>query len=130
MLTGYWQVLTREPITKEMLVERTLTLPVIEYLTVPHAIDEKSIDEALKMIDDFKLFHKQVVDGLTGETLWNRNNSFGEFTSPLTLQMKNNGIYQDSFIYHQRGQITENIYSNISSRLFHGIGFQDGEISR
>ncbi len=43
--------------------------------------------------------------------------------------MKNNEIYQDSFIYRQRGQTIESKSSNISSILFHGIGLQDGEIS-
>lgn len=71
-----------------------------------------------------------VIDGLTGETLWKRNNSYGEFTSPLTLQMKNNEIYQDSFIYQQRGQTTESKQSNTSSILLHGIGIQDGEITK
>jgi hypothetical protein len=69
-----------------------------------------------------------IIDGLTGETLWTKNNSFGEFTSPLTLQMKKNGKYQDAFIYRQRGQTSESIDFNPSSILFHGIGLQDGEI--
>ncbi|CAF2979255.1 unnamed protein product [Rotaria sp. Silwood2] len=69
-----------------------------------------------------------IIDGLTGETIWIKNNTFGEFSSPLTLQMTNNGKYQDSFIYRQRGQTFEKIHSNTSSILFHGIGLQDGEI--
>ncbi len=44
--------------------------------------------------------------------------------------MKKNGIYQDAFICRQRGQMNENIHTNISSILFHGIGLQDGEISQ
>jgi hypothetical protein len=70
-----------------------------------------------------------IVDGLTGETLWSKNNSFGEFTSPLTLQMKRNDKYQDAFLYRQRGQTTGSVHFNSSSILFHGIGLQDGEIS-
>ncbi len=71
-----------------------------------------------------------IIDGLTGETLWRKNNSFGEFSSPLTLQMGKNRKYQDSFIYRQRGLTNEQIHSNTSSILFHGIGLQDGEISK
>ncbi|CAF1267823.1 unnamed protein product [Adineta steineri] len=71
-----------------------------------------------------------VIDGLTGETIWTRNNTFGEFTAPLTLQMKKKSKYQDSFIYRQRGQTTEREYSNASAILIHGIGLQDGEISK
>jgi hypothetical protein len=41
--------------------------------------------------------------------------------------MKKNGKYQDSFIYRQRGQTFKSITSSI---LFHGIGIQDGEISK
>jgi hypothetical protein len=67
-----------------------------------------------------------ILDGLTGETIWSKSNSYGEFTSPLSLQMRKNGRYQDGFIYRQRGQIN----SNTSSILFHGIGLQDGEISK
>ncbi len=71
-----------------------------------------------------------ILDGLTGEILWRKNNSFGEFTSVLTLQMKKNDEYQDAFIYRQRGRTSENIHFNSSSILFHGIGLQDGEISQ
>ncbi|CAF0763244.1 unnamed protein product [Adineta ricciae] len=71
-----------------------------------------------------------IIDGLTGETIWKKRNQFGEFTAPLTLQMKNNGKYQDSFIYRQRGQKSEGVPSNTSLILFHGIGLQDGEISK
>lgn len=71
-----------------------------------------------------------IIDGLTGETIWSKNNSFGEFSAPLTLQMTKNGKYQDSFIYRQRGLTTDRMDSNTSSVLFHGIGLQDGEISK
>lgn len=71
-----------------------------------------------------------IIDGLTGETIWKRTHRFGEFTAPLTLQMMNNGKYRDSFIYRQRGQTIEGVTLNTSSILFHGIGLQDGEISK
>jgi len=44
--------------------------------------------------------------------------------------MNKNGKYQDSFLYRQRGQTTKGVYSNSSSILIHGIGLQDGEISK
>jgi hypothetical protein len=44
--------------------------------------------------------------------------------------MKKNGKNQDGFIYRQRGQTVEKGYSNTSSILVHGIGLQDGEISK
>lgn len=69
-----------------------------------------------------------IIDGFTGETLWRRNNTFGEFSAPLTLQMTKHGKYQDSFIYRQRGETGEKTSSNTSSILFHGIGLQDGEV--
>jgi hypothetical protein len=44
--------------------------------------------------------------------------------------MKKINKYQDSFIYQQRSQRTEDVYLNTSSILVHGIGLQDGEISK
>ena len=71
-----------------------------------------------------------VVDGLTGDTIWSKNNTFEEFTSPLTLQMMRNGRAHDGFIYRQRGQPTDSQRSNASTILFHGVGLQDGEIAK
>ena len=71
-----------------------------------------------------------VVDGLTGETIWSKNNTFGEFTSPLTLQMTKNGRDRDGFIYRQQGRATDSHRSNTSTILFHGVGLQDGEIAK
>ena len=80
--------------------------------------------------DRYEYSEVLVIDGLTGETIWKRKNAFGEFTAPLTLQMRRNGKYHDSFIYRQRGQASERASSNASSILFHGIGLQDGEITK
>jgi len=99
--------------------------------TVPGGLYSISLENILEEKNRYiTIMYSQVIiiDGLTGETLWTKNNSFGEFTSPLTLQMKNNGKYQDAFIYRQRGQTSESIDFNPSSILFHGIGLQDGEI--
>ena len=71
-----------------------------------------------------------IIDGLTGETIWKKRNQFDQLSAPLTLQMKSNGKYLDSFIYRQRGQKSEGVPSNTSLILFHGIGLQDGEISK
>lgn len=86
-----------------------------------------------KFLGEWDRYHYSeviIIDGLTGEILWKKTNSYGEFTSSLTLQMKKNNKYQDRFLYQQRGQTTEGIYSNISRILLHGIGIQDGEISK
>jgi len=88
------------------------------------------IIEFLGKWDQYDYSQIIIIDGLAGEILWKKNNSFGEFTSPLALQMKKINKYQDSFIYQQRGQRTEDVYLNTSSILVHGIGLQDGEISK
>jgi hypothetical protein len=101
--------------------------------TVPGGLYSISLENILEEKNRYiTIMYNQVIiiDGLTGETLWTKNNSFEEFTSPLTLQMKKNGKYQDAFIYRQRGQTSESIDFNPSSILFHGIGLQDGEISQ
>ncbi len=57
-----------------------------------------------------RYYHSQVIiiDGLTGETLWRIYISIN-FTNE-----KKNDKYQDSFLYQQRGQTTESVYSNSS----------------
>jgi hypothetical protein len=71
-----------------------------------------------------------ILNGFTGQTLWKSNSTFGEFTSPLTLQMNNGEQRYDSFIYRQRGQSQKFKDRNVSSILIHGIGLQQGEMSR
>ncbi len=75
-----------------------------------------------------RYYHSQVIiiDGLIGETLWRKNNSFGEFTSPLTLQMKKKMI-NIKIVFYINNVVKQ---LKVFIRIVHGIGLQDGEISK